>query len=211
MIKVILADDHQIVIDGLKILINQEKDIQIVGEALNGKDLLKQLSCKEVDVLVLDIEMPVMDGIEATSKVKKDYPNIKILILSMYDNEEFIKKLIQAGASGYILKNRGKEELINAIRRISEGKNYFGDAVINILLEELKRPATRSNEEKIRLTKREGEVLKLIAEGLSTPQIALKLHIANSTVETHRRNLIEKLNVSNSKTLIRYAIDNGYA
>ncbi|NOU17739.1 MAG: response regulator transcription factor [Bacteroidales bacterium] len=210
MINVIIADDHQIVLDGLKSLLEREKDICPVGEALNGFELLALLENKQVDVAVIDIDMPRMNGIETTKEIKKRYPEVRVLILSMYNDNEYIRQLIEIGASGYILKNKGKEELVNAIRKIAAGGDYLGDAIIKTLMDEMKKPKKSLNDNKIPLTKREIEVLKLIAQGCTTPQIADKLCIAHSTVETHRRNLIDKLGVANSKELIRYAIENGY-
>lgn len=210
MINVILADDHQIVLDGLKSLLEREKDICSVGEALNGIELLAQLEKKQADVAVVDIDMPLMNGIETTKEIKMLHPETKVLILSMYNDNEYIKRLIGVGASGYILKNKGKEELVNAIRKIAAGGQYIGDAVLKTLMDDLQKPMKSPDDNRVPLTKRETEVLTLIAESNSTPQIADKLFIAHSTVETHRRNLIDKLGVANSKELIRYAIENGY-
>lgn len=206
-IKVVLADDHQIVIDGLKSLLKEEDKIQVVGEALNGEEVLRIIKEVAVDVVVLDIEMPKLSGVEVTKTIKKDFPNIKILILSMYNNERFVQSLIELNVDGYILKNKGKEELVLAIKCIAEGEEYFGREVNKTYRASQKRKS--KVEQKIRLTKREKEVLKYIAEGYTTPMISEALFIADSTVETHRRNLIEKTNVPNSKALIRYAIDNG--
>ncbi|MEO1052675.1 MAG: response regulator transcription factor [Bacteroidota bacterium] len=211
MIKVLLADDHQIVLDGLSLLLDQEDDIEKVDEVQDGELALKVLQVKKVDVAVLDIEMPFMDGIETTKAIRETHPDVKILILTMYNDESFISQLIQAGASGYILKNRGKEELVEAIRKVAGGGEYFGEAVTNTLIASIKKPKKKLSDDIVQLTKREKEVLKLIAEGLSTPQISERLFIAHSTVETHRRNLIDKTGVPNSKALIRYAYQNGLA
>ncbi len=210
MINVVIADDHQIVLDGLKSLLDREKDIRSVGEALNGIELLALLEKKQVDIAVIDIEMPRMNGIETTKEIKKRYPEVKVLILSMYNDNEYIRQLIEVGASGYILKNKGKEELVSAIRKIAAGGEYLGDAVIKTLMDEIKKPKKNISDKKIPLTKREIDVLKLIAEGNTTPQIAEALFIAPSTVETHKRNLIDKLGVANARALIKYAIENGY-
>ncbi len=209
MIHVILADDHQIVLDGLMSILEQEKDICSVGEALNGKQLLDLLEKKQANVAVIDIDMPLMNGIETTKEIKALYPEMKVLILSMYNDNEYIRRLIEVGASGYILKNKGKEELVNAIRKIAAGGQYLGEAVVKTLMDDIQK-IKKPNDNKIPLTKREKEVLVLIANGNSTPQIADKLFIAPSTVETHRRNLIDKLGVANSKELIKYAFENGY-
>lgn len=211
MIKIILADDHQIVLDGLKMLLQEEHNIQLVGEAINGKEVLAILERAEVDIAVLDVEMPLMNGIEASEVIKERFPNTKILILTMYNDQAFIRKLIEIGASGYILKNKGKEELVEAIKDISEGKTYFGREVTNTLISGIQTTVRNKPEKEIPLTKREVDVVKLIADGRSTPQIAEELFIAHSTVETHRRNLIDKTGVPNSKALIKWAIQHGYS
>ncbi|HNW50516.1 MAG TPA: response regulator transcription factor [Prolixibacteraceae bacterium] len=210
MIKVVLADDHQIVLDGLKSLLEREKEICPVGEALNGVELLKLLKEKQADVAVVDIDMPLMNGIETTKEIKRLYPEMKVLILSMYNDHEYIRRLIEAGASGYILKNKGKEELVSAIHKIADGGQYLGDAILKVLIDEMQKPVKTLNDKKVPLTKRETDVLKLIVEGNTTPQISDALCIAHSTVETHRRNLIDKLGVANTKELIKQAIKNGY-
>lgn len=210
MIRLFIADDHQITLDGLRTLLEQEQDLEVVAEALDGEAALHILSFCEVDVAILDIDMPKMDGLELTQQIREKYPHIKILILTMYNEEEFIRNLIQAGTSGYILKNRGKEELVEAIRKVHTGGQYFGESVTQTLIQGIKSPRKKLSESNIPLTKREIEVLKLIAEGMSTPQISDTLFIAHSTVETHRRNLIDKTGVANSKSLIKWAIKSGY-
>jgi DNA-binding NarL/FixJ family response regulator len=210
MIQVVIADDHQIVLDGLKSLLRYEKDIKVIGEALNGIRLLELLKNQQADIAVIDIDMPLMNGIETTKEIKVLYPAIKVLILSMYNDNNYISRLIESGASGYILKNKGKEELVSAIRKIAEGGQYLGDAVLKTLMDEMQKPKKKIEDNQVPLTKREKEVLIHIANGNTTPIIASKLCIANSTVETHRRNLIDKLGVANSKALIKFAFENGY-
>jgi len=208
-IKVVIADDHQIVIDGLKSLLSEEKNIEVIGEALNGKEVLNILEKQDVDMIVLDIEMPLLSGVETTKIIKEKYPNVKVLILSMYNTEKFVHNIIEIGADGYILKNKGKEELVLAIKYISEGDEFFGREVEKTYRMSQKRKNDESKN--VKLTKREIEVLKLIAIGNTTPKISDKLYIAHSTVETHRRNLIEKTGVEGgSKGLVRYALENGY-
>ncbi len=211
MIRIILADDHQIVLDGLKMLIHEEENIQLVGEAINGKEVISILEREPVDIAVLDVEMPVMNGIEASEIIQERFPDTKILILTMYNDQTFIRKLIEIGASGYILKNKGKEELVEAIKDIDNGKTYFGREVTNTLISGIQTVVKNKPKKEIPLTKREVDVVKLIADGMSTPQIADTLFIAHSTVETHRRNLIDKTGVPNSKALIKWAIRNGYS
>ncbi|WP_064967024.1 response regulator transcription factor [Tenacibaculum ovolyticum] len=209
-IKVIIADDHQIVIDGLKSLLVQEENIEVVGEALNGKDALAILEKEDVDIAILDIEMPLLSGIEATKIIKNDFPSVKVLILSMYNTEKFVHNVIEIGANGYVLKNKGKEELVLAIKYILEGDEYFGREVEKTF--RLSQKKKNDEIKNVKLTKREIDVLKLIAFGDTTPIISDKLCIAHSTVETHRRNLIEKTEVrGGSKGLVKYAFENGYS
>ena len=207
-IRVLLADDHQIMLDGLNLVLQDKEHIQIVASVNDGEEVLEFLreNRDAVDIAVLDVEMPKMNGIEATKKIKEHYPNIRVLILTMHKNEGFITQLARSGASGYILKLQGRSELVEAIETIYAGEEYYDRKVAKILLEGVKNPQIGN----VKLTNREIEILKLIAQGFTTPQISNKLHIAESTVNTHRRNLIEKLGVSNVNGLVRYAIENGY-
>lgn len=209
-INVLIVDDHRIVIDGIRSLLKDSDQIHIVGEALNGKEALTVLSEKTVDIIILDIEMPVMNGIEVTKIVKEKYADTKVLILTMYDTPEFVQQAIEIDADGYILKNRGAEELESALQALASGGDYYGKEANKTLRSGLRRKKQNDINE-IQLTKREREVLKLIADGKTTPQISEILFIAHSTVETHRRNLIEKTQVENSsKGLIKFAIENEY-
>lgn len=205
-LRIIIADDHQIVIDGLKSLLVQQPHIKVVGEASNGKEALDFVANHAVDIAVLDISMPEMNGVEAAKIIKKEYPDTKILILTMHDGSEFIHELIEIGANGYILKNRGKEEFVEALETISRGEEYIKGQVLNTLLKAVRKPKSKN----IQFTKREKEVLRLIVNDHTTSEISAKLNIANSTVETHRRNLIEKTGVKSSLGLVRYAVENGY-
>lgn len=206
-IKVIIADDHKIVVDGLVSILKEESDIEVVGTALNGEQVLDLAEKHPIDIAVLDIEMPGgPSGVELSEIFKVKYPDIKILILSMYKTENFVKKIIQAGAKGYIIKNKGGEELVKAIRYIYKGDSYIGQEITEVLMEALRSTAEEKEKPQVKLTKREKEVLKLIAKGLTSKQIGMQLFIAASTVDTHRRNLIEKIGVENSKGLIRFAI-----
>ncbi len=207
MINIIIADDHEIVVEGLISLIKPEDGIRIVGEANNGEDVIPLLEKGKVDIAVLDINMPIMDGIELTTYIKKNFPKVKVLVLTMHDDLRFIRRTIEVGVQGYILKNKGKEEFVTAIKTINSGEDYFGEKVTKALIS-----SHRSEfiEGEIVLTKKEKEILKLIAKGYSTPEIAEQLCRANTTIDSHRRNLIEKTGVKNSKALIRFAFENGY-
>lgn len=207
MIKVAIADDHKIVLEGLTSLIESEANIEVVGKALNGQKLLEVLKTITVDVVVVDIEMPIMNGIEATRSILKEYPTVKVLVLTMYNTIGFIRKIAETGAHGYILKNKGKEELVEAIETVYEGKKYYGEEVTKTLLNSFRQKDMAGE---IHLTRREKEVLKLIAAGHTTKEISQKLNIAPTTVETHRRNLIEKTGVANTKALVNFAVKHGY-
>ncbi len=206
-IRILIVDDHQLILDGLKSLIKVEKGIEVVATATNGAEALTSLGEIQIDVVVLDIDMPVMNGLEAAQKIRARYPEVKILILTMHNDIKYIKEIIATGAQGYILKNRGKEELVSAIKVIISGEEYFGEAVTGAIISDLKN---KEKNKEAKLTRREIDVLKLIANGKTTPQISTVLFIAPSTIETHRRNLIEKTGVKNSKGLVKYAIEKGY-
>lgn len=210
MISVVIAEDQQIILDGLKALLIDKLDLVVVGQATNGRDCLNVVSKTRPDVLLLDIEMPQMDGIETSRAVKEKFPNTKILILSMHNSGQYISQLIAIGVDGYILKNMGSEQLVEAIRDLHDGKIYYGRDITETIVKGINEAAKQKEKKQIILTPRESEVLALIADGMSTPEISEKLFIAHSTVETHRRNLIDKTGVKNSKGLIKWAINNGY-
>ncbi|MFT5819261.1 MAG: two-component system nitrate/nitrite response regulator NarL [Crocinitomix sp.] len=208
MIKILLADDHGMILDGLKSILKNETDIKVVGTADNGEDAVHIIENNDVDVAILDINMPKMNGIEATRIIRAN-SDTKVLILSMHDTYEFIDELIDAGCQGYILKNKGQEELVTAIRRVHNGKPYFGERIKERIMEERLSPKKNKIAMPVSLTKREIEVLKLIAQEFTSPEIAEKLFIVEATVNTHRRNLISKLGVRNSLGLVSYAYKNG--
>lgn len=207
MIRILIADDHKMIIDGLKSMLGAEPALQVVGEAYTGKEVLARVKQLEVDLILLDINMPELDGIDATRRVKAQYPKIKVLILTMYNKPEFIRNLMEAGADGYILKNTGREELLEAIRQLHAGQPYWGKEVTKTVMESLR--GDRANNRFV-LTKREKEVLTLIAAEYTTGEIAEKLFISPYTAETHRKNLLSKLGVKNTAGLVKYAVENGY-
>jgi two-component system nitrate/nitrite response regulator NarL len=207
MINIVIADDHRIMLDGLRALIEKEEGITIIGEALSGDEILAILKYQVPDIVVMDIEMPKLNGIETSKLIKANYPDTKIIVLTLYKNPGIILQMLNIGISGYIIKEKGSEELITAIYAVASGKDYFDNEVKTIIIDTLKNPIKNNTP---LLTKREIQVLGLIGTGLSTKEIAESLIIAESTVETHRRNLLEKLNIPNSKLLIKYAIENGY-
>jgi DNA-binding NarL/FixJ family response regulator len=210
MIKIIIADDHQMFIDGIKSLLKLDKKMTIVGEANNGQVVLDILEKTKTDIILMDVNMLVMDGIEATKQVRQKYPDVKILMLTMFNTRDYIEKVLRAGAHGYILKNTGKEELHEAIETVIRGESYFSKEVTERIMEGLqKKKATENNPMMVELTEREKDVLKLISEELTTQEIADKLFISHHTVETHRKNLISKLNVRNTAGLVKYAVHQG--
>ncbi|MCC6373077.1 MAG: response regulator transcription factor [Bacteroidia bacterium] len=208
-IKVLIADDHKMMLDGLRSILSKENDIALIGEAINGIQVMDILAHTKVDVLILDIGMPEMDGYDTVLNVKKQYPETKIVILSFHKDEKHIGKLLKAGVSGYIVKDRGSEELVKAIRSVNAGKDYFDNEVLQVSLRAMQNKSA-GPEKIIKFSPRELDVLNLIAEGLSSKEMGKRLFISESTVETYRKNLLEKLALPNSKLLLKYAIEKGY-
>ena len=210
MIKVIITDDHLLVIDGILAMLSDQPDIQAIGHAENGKALLDMLTTQQPDVILMDINMPGFNGIETTRQVKATYPNIQVLILTMHNDKESIANVLEAGAAGYILKNTGKKEMISAIKKVAAGGRYFSEAVTNMVMDSLTQPTLpETAEPTVFLTPREKDILTLIAKELTATQIAEQLFITVNTVETHRKNLRQKLKVRSTGGLIKWAISNG--
>ena len=204
-IQIMLVDDHNIIRDGIRVLLEDEIGFHITAEAENGKEAVKACEDHDFDLIIMDISMPKMNGIEATEKIKKEYPDIKILALTMMDEDQHIRKMIEAGASGYILKSSGKEELVDAITSILDGKHYFSqDAAFSVMMDLVKgegKPTSLGN-----LTEREREVLELIVKEYTNQEIADELFISIRTVDSHRRNLLQKTGAKNTAGLVMYAI-----
>ncbi len=210
-IKLLIADDHQIISDGLKALMKNNSEISIIGVASNGKEAINLAHLLSPHIILMDVDMPIMNGIEATKAIKKDQPEIRIIILTMHNEAGLIKTLIAAGADAYLLKNTDQEELISAIQKVAQGKKYFSSDITDTLLnsdDSFEKPIL-NNSELSNLTSREIEILKLIAMGFSNKEIGEKLFISHRTVDTHRTNLMKKLDVSNIAGLIRFAIQKG--
>ena len=209
MLRILLVDDHQLFLDGMGTLISQLGEMQVVATANNGTEAIEILKNKPCEIVIMDINMPQMDGIETTQQVTRLYPQTKILIVSMDLSAEAIKKAIQAGASGYILKNTGKEELKLAIYHLMEGEDYFAKEVMMQLTKTYMPQNQVKHESRVHLTKREREVIKLMVEEYAVSEIAEKLFISVQTVETHRKNLLKKLNLKNNIALVKYAMKHG--
>lgn len=210
-IRVILAEDHTIVRKGLRSLLEGEEDIEVIGEAGDGKEAITLVEQKKPDIVVMDIGMPELNGLEATRRIKKRFPETKVLILTMHTNEEYVFEILQAGASGYIVKKAAPTELVSALRAVKRGESFLSPSISKKVIDEYLQ---RAGEAKRRgafelLTDREREVLQLIAEGNSTRGIAGRLFISTKTVETHRSNLMEKLDLHGTADLTRYAIRMG--
>lgn len=203
-IRIILADDHQIIRDGLKMIFSNDKELEIVGEASDGEVLMGILESQTCDVLLLDISMPRLTGLESLVLIKENNPNLKVLMLTMHEEPEYVLKAFKNGADGYLLKNADHLEIISAIKTLYEGKKYFNSTVANIIVDSLNK-APEASKPEVHLTLREKEVLKLVSNGLSNKLIADELSISQRTVETHRNNLIKKFDVFNTAELIKKA------
>lgn len=211
MITIAMAEDHQMLIDGVVSFFEFNDHIKIIGTVNNGEDLIKLVEKKQPKLVITDIRMPKIDGIEATKHIKKNYPNIKVLAMTMFDQHEAIKKMIDAGATGYILKNSGIKMLSKAIEEVTNGNTFFDPNVaFNFINEYVNHNVTVGKEETVILSKREKEILNLIARGLTSKQIANELFIAKTTVDTHRKNMLRKLDLNGTNELIKYAIDKKY-
>jgi len=216
-IKVVLADDHVLVRNGIKALLEDESDVEVIDEASDGKEALEVLAKNKPNLLIVDIRMPEMNGIEVVTEVKKTYPEVKTLVLSMHDSEEYVVKAIQAGADGYLLKGASKEEFMKALHKIVNGGKYFTGDITNIIMDNFvdkNAPVVGESKPKIlpfKLTKRENQILTLVLELKNNKDIAEELDISKRTAEVHRFNLMKKLEVKNLIELINKAKEYGLA
>lgn len=210
-ISVIIVDDHKIIRDGLKTLLSKEIDIDVVGEAENGREAIKITLEKRPEIVIMDIGMPVMNGIEATRQIIKDLPETKVIALSMHYDKQYVKGMLSSGAKGYLLKDCAGEELSEAIRTVSKNNTYISQDITNTVIEGYSELQEASKSRvKAELTNREKEILQLLTEGDSTKQIAIELYISVKTVEAHRANIMGKLNIHNLPELTKYAIRHGF-
>jgi two-component system response regulator NreC len=208
-ISVLIADDHTIVRSGVRMLLEAEDDIRVAGEALNGLEALELAESLQPDIVLMDITMPEMDGLEATRRIKKRFPQINVLVLTMHRSDEYFFEMLKAGASGYILKGAKTSELINAVRIVQRGEVFLYPSMTQKLVQGYLQLADWENDDEPSLSPREKEIFRLLAEGYSNKEIAEKLVISPSTVHSHRGNLMDKLGLSNRRELIQYARKHG--
>ena len=202
-IRVLVVDDHAILREGIRSLLERADDITVVGEAANGVQALAQVDALHPDIVLMDLAMPEMDGLEATRRLRQRHPQVKVLILTQHDNQEYIAPALQAGAAGYVLKRSGGREVITAIRQVHEQGAFLAPGVAAEML----RDYAAAGGETPRLTEREREVLRLVVEGKSNKEIAQQLVISPKTASVHRTNIMEKLGVRNSAELVRYVME----
>lgn len=207
-IAVAIVDDHEVVINGLTIMLSNSDEIKVVYTTTQGAALLNYLAGQQPAVILMDIQMPDLNGIDLCKQVRRHHPQIKIIAFSSFDDTHYVKQILRSGASGYLLKNADQQTIVSAIKQVADGEEYIDESIQKILIRQSISGQRRSMFE-IPLTKREKEILKLIAEGLSNQEIADKLFISLRTVETHRFNLTQKLEVKNAAGLVKEAIRRG--
>ncbi len=209
MINIFIIDDHKMVIEGIELMLEQEEDFQLVGYALTGEQGMELLKSLPVDVLLLDINLPGLNGIEVCKIIRESNLKLKIIALSMLKDSSLIKMMLKNGADGYVLKNAGRDEVVMAIRTVMEGKKYLDQEVNDIIISSIAGHTTQKNNPFPSLSRREKEVLGLILDELTTKEIAEKLFISVGTVETHRRNMLAKVGARNTAGLVRIALEYG--
>lgn len=207
-IDVLLAEDHTIVRKGLRSLLEDTMDIRVVGEADDGREAVEKVGQLHPDVVVMDIAMPTLNGLEATRRIRRQFPDVKVVILTMHRNEEYLSQVLRAGAAGYVVKQAAPEDLVSAIRAICQGESFLSPSIPQEMIEECIRQAEVTNvaDRYDRLTTREREVLQMVAEGRSNREMAALLNISIKTIETHRANLMDKLDIHSTAELTQYAI-----
>jgi two-component system, NarL family, response regulator NreC len=208
MIRVLLADDHGVVRKGLRFLLAQEPDIEVVGEAEDGREAVRAAGALSPKIVIMDIAMPLLNGIDAAAQICKGEPRTGVVILSMYSDEEFIIRALTAGAKGYLLKDSAEPDLVRAVRSVASGKTFFSPSIAHMLIEDYMR---RLQQEGLQdsydlLTDREKEVLQLLAQGKSNKEVAALLNLSTHTVETHRTNFMQKLDLHNTAEIVIYAM-----
>jgi len=206
-IRILIADDHTLLRNGIRALLEDEQDIVIVGEAEDGREAVRLAGQLKPNVVLMDIAMPLLNGLEATRQIKREHPEINVLVLTMYDHEEYFRQMLEVGASGYIIKRAAASELVSAIRAVYNGEAVLSPVITRLLLEDyLSRDARSEESDPNALSSREREVLQLIAEGKTSREIAEILNLSVKTVQSHRTSLMQKLDLHDRGDLIKYAI-----
>jgi DNA-binding NarL/FixJ family response regulator len=211
MINILIADDHTMFVDGMESILKSEADLFVTGRSYDGPAVIEFLKTNKVDIVLLDVNLPGMDGIAVCKEISLHYKDIKVLAISMFNEESFVSEILNNGAKGYILKNTGREELLKAIRTVGNGESYFSKEVTETIMKGLmnqRKASAKTASFFPKLSRREKEVLKLIAQEFTTQEIADSLFISLKTVESHRSSLLSKLNARNSVGLVRIAIEN---
>lgn len=206
-VRIVLADDHQIVREGLHALIAAESDLMVVAEAQNGRGAVRLVEEHKPDVVIMDVGMPELNGVDATRQIVASYPDTKVIALSMHSDSRFVTGMLKAGAAGYLLKNCASDELVGAINTVMQHQTYLSPSITGVVVEDYIRQSA-AVEEPV-LTEREREVLQLLAEGRATREIAEQLHVSAKTVATHRQNIMDKLDLHSVAELTQYAIGQG--
>lgn len=208
MIKLLIADDHQMFIDGLKLILEQHSNVSSIKTALNGREVVDVLEANEIDILLLDIDMPLVNGEETLEIVQKRYPDVKIIMVTMHDEPSYVAKYIGLNVDGYILKNTSKDDLFRAIETVYEGREYFpSELVVSALMHKDSNGNDHSTEEALHnsLSEREMEIMKHTCQGKTIPEIADELCLSANTIKSHRKNIMRKLEVNNAAGIINYA------
>lgn len=210
-IRVVLADDHRMMREGIRALLEREDDIEVVGEAADGREAVSLATQLRPDVVVMDVSMPLLNGIEATRQIRRNCPHTRVLTLTVHENEDYVAQLLVAGASGYIIKRAGGDELVNAIRAVHRGEVFLHPSIAQVVIQDYVRrlQAGKGLSAQDVLTDREREILQLIAEGYTNREIADLLHLSIKTVQNHRSNIMHKLDLHDRGELIKYAIQQG--
>lgn len=205
-IRVVIVDDHQVVLEGFMARLELEPDIEVIATASNGIEAIEVVKATMPDVILMDVSMPIMNGIDATHLIKEEIPTAKVLMLTMHDNREYIMKVMQAGAVGYMLKEISAQKMVQAIKTVNQGSTYFCESVTQTLFTQ---PVIPAEQKPNPLSRREEAVLKLVAQGCSSKRVASLLNISYRTVETHRQNIKHKLDIHSTAELAKYAVQKG--
>jgi len=208
-IRVVLADDHRVLLDALRTMLEKERDVEVVGTAGDGRGMLDLVRCLEPDVVVLDIAMPDLNGVEAAARLRARHPDVKVIALSAYSDKRFVLQMLKVGASGYVVKAAAAQELLRAIRVVAKGQSYLSPEAASAVIGDVTADSRVPSAPTSPLGRREREVLQLLAEGERSQGIAARLHISVATVEAHRRNIMRKLNLHSIAELTKYAIREG--